>query len=191
MSVRQRPRRHTELTPDPGRAFHLWASDGAAIRTTNRTDPAGILAGAREVFGPRLLIHQSSPAEAPVTTRGQDGHIEHGTIRVAGTDTADLSARQLARLVAYVSQTPTITVPFTTLDIAVMGRTTHLSLTATPSTADRRAAPRRAGHPGRPRYRPSRRPAVLAALRWRATTHLDRRCAWLRGGTAPGARAAP
>lgn len=188
MSVRQRPRRHTELTPDPGRAFHLWASDGAAIRTTNRTDPAGILAGTREVFGPRLLIHQSAPAEAPATTRGQDGHIEHGTIRVAGTDTADLSARQLARLVAYVSQTTTITVPFPTLDIAVMGRTTHLSLTATPSTADRRAA---LDTLGGPRYRPSRRPAVLAAPRWRATTRPDRCCAWLRGGTAPGARAAP
>ncbi|MDQ2879745.1 MAG: hypothetical protein M3Y48_00365 [Actinomycetota bacterium] len=41
-----------ERTSDPGRAFHLWSSDGAAILTTNRTDPAGVLAGAREVFGP-------------------------------------------------------------------------------------------------------------------------------------------
>ncbi|MGH3781130.1 MAG: ABC transporter ATP-binding protein [Pseudonocardiaceae bacterium] len=65
---------------------------------------------------------------------------EHGTIRVAGTDTAELSARQLARLVAYVPQTTTVTFPFTTLDIAVMGRTPHLSVTATPSAADRRDA---------------------------------------------------
>ena len=65
---------------------------------------------------------------------------EHGTIRVAGTDIADLSARELARRVAYVPQTSTITFPFTTLDIAVMGRTPHLSVTATPSGADRRAA---------------------------------------------------
>jgi ABC-type cobalamin/Fe3+-siderophores transport system ATPase subunit len=65
---------------------------------------------------------------------------ERGTIRVAGADTAELSARQLARLVAYVPQTTTITFPFTTLDIAVMGRTPHLSMTATPSAADRRAA---------------------------------------------------
>ncbi|MGB7797367.1 MAG: ABC transporter ATP-binding protein [Pseudonocardiaceae bacterium] len=65
---------------------------------------------------------------------------EHGTIRVAGINTAELSARELARLVAYVPQTTSITFPFTTLDIAVMGRTPHLSLTATPSGADRRAA---------------------------------------------------
>jgi ABC-type cobalamin/Fe3+-siderophores transport system ATPase subunit len=65
---------------------------------------------------------------------------EHGTIRVCGTNIAELSARELARLVAYVPQTTTITFPFTTLDIAVMGRTPHLSMTATPSAADRRAA---------------------------------------------------
>jgi hypothetical protein len=42
-----------ERTADPGRAFHLWSSDGAVILSTNRTDAAGTLAGARDVFGPR------------------------------------------------------------------------------------------------------------------------------------------
>jgi alpha-ketoglutarate-dependent taurine dioxygenase len=53
-----------ERTSDPGRAFHLWSSDGAVILSTNRTDPAGTLAGAREVFGPRLIVCQSPPTAA-------------------------------------------------------------------------------------------------------------------------------
>lgn len=65
---------------------------------------------------------------------------DRGTIRVLGTDIAELSARQLARSVAYVPQNTTTPFPFTTLDIAVMGRTPHLGVTATPSAADRRAA---------------------------------------------------
>ena len=65
---------------------------------------------------------------------------ERGTIRVLGTDIVDLTARQLARLLAYVPQSTTTPFPFTTLDIAVMGRTPHLGVTAAPSAADRRAA---------------------------------------------------
>ena len=65
---------------------------------------------------------------------------ESGSIRVVGTDIGDLTARQLARLVAYVPQTTSTPFPFTTLDIAVMGRTPHLGVTAAPSAADRRVA---------------------------------------------------
>ncbi|MGH3778237.1 MAG: ABC transporter ATP-binding protein [Pseudonocardiaceae bacterium] len=65
---------------------------------------------------------------------------ERGTIRVLGTDIAGLSARHLARLVAYLPQTTTTPFPFTALDIAVMGRTPHLRITDVPSAADRRAA---------------------------------------------------
>ncbi|MGH3976990.1 MAG: hypothetical protein ACRDS9_27275 [Pseudonocardiaceae bacterium] len=54
-----------ECTPDPRRAFHLWSSDGAVILTTNHTDVAEMLAGARDVFGPRILVHQS-----PTTVAG-------------------------------------------------------------------------------------------------------------------------
>jgi Taurine catabolism dioxygenase TauD, TfdA family len=52
-----------ERTSDPGRAFHLWSSDGAVILTTDRTDAAGMLASAHDVFGPRILVHQSSTLE--------------------------------------------------------------------------------------------------------------------------------
>ncbi|MGH4000877.1 MAG: TauD/TfdA family dioxygenase, partial [Pseudonocardiaceae bacterium] len=66
-----------ERTPDPGRAFHLWSSDGAVIFATSRTDAAGMLAGARDVFGPRILVHQSPEtvainAVAANTVAGQD-----------------------------------------------------------------------------------------------------------------------
>src|SRR5262245_4773437 len=53
-----------ERTADPGRAFHLWSSDGAVIISTSRTDTAGVLAGARDVFGPRLFVYQSPTAAA-------------------------------------------------------------------------------------------------------------------------------
>jgi Taurine catabolism dioxygenase TauD, TfdA family len=68
------------------RAFHLWASDGAVILTTHRTDAAGMLASVRDVFGPRLLTHQSahqSPitvsANADVTLKLRiDGYLAYG-----------------------------------------------------------------------------------------------------------------
>ena len=61
-----------ERTPDPGRAFHLWSSDGAVILATDRTDAAGMLAGARDVFGPRILAHQLPITVATNPTPGQD-----------------------------------------------------------------------------------------------------------------------
>ncbi|WP_051342397.1 ABC transporter ATP-binding protein [Pseudonocardia spinosispora] len=63
-----------------------------------------------------------------------------GQIQVLGTDIAELSARQLARRVAYVPQITTTPFPFTALDIAVMGRTPYLAATAAPTAADRRTA---------------------------------------------------
>lgn len=65
---------------------------------------------------------------------------ESGTVRIDGVNIRSLSSRQLARHVAYVPQNTATPFPFTTLDIAVMGRTPYLPLTATPSRADRRAA---------------------------------------------------
>jgi iron complex transport system ATP-binding protein len=63
-----------------------------------------------------------------------------GTVRIGGADIRGLSSRQLARRVAYVPQSTTTPFPFTTLDIAVTGRTPHLAVTASPSRADRRIA---------------------------------------------------
>ncbi len=71
-----------------------------------------------------------------------------GAIRVLGTDITELSARQLARLVAYLPQNTTTPFPFTTLDIAVMGRTPHLRVTEAPTAQDRRAALDQLAHLG-------------------------------------------
>ncbi|MGH3781127.1 MAG: TauD/TfdA family dioxygenase [Pseudonocardiaceae bacterium] len=79
-----------ERTPDPGRAFHLWSSDGAAILTTNRTDPAGVLAGAREVFGPRLIVCQSPTTVVADTTQRRDGYFDPAIQTVNTDDALDL-----------------------------------------------------------------------------------------------------
>jgi iron complex transport system ATP-binding protein len=63
-----------------------------------------------------------------------------GVIRVHGMDLAQLSGRQLARLVAYVPQSTTTPFPFTALEMAVMGRTPHVGAIAAPSAEDRHAA---------------------------------------------------
>ncbi len=63
-----------------------------------------------------------------------------GRIAFAGRRLDALSARERARLAAYVPQTAASTFPFTTLDMAVMGRTPHIGVVRTPSAPDRRAA---------------------------------------------------
>jgi iron complex transport system ATP-binding protein len=65
---------------------------------------------------------------------------EGGVIRVAGKDAGSLSARQLARAVAYVPQTTTTIFPFSALEIAVMGRTPQLTISRVPSRGDRQLA---------------------------------------------------
>ena len=63
-----------------------------------------------------------------------------GTIRILGRDIRDLSARDRARLVAYVPQSSSSTFPFTTLEVAVMGRTPHVGTIAAPTASDRSMA---------------------------------------------------
>jgi ABC-type cobalamin/Fe3+-siderophores transport system ATPase subunit len=65
---------------------------------------------------------------------------KQGTIRVHGQAITALSARELARLVAYVPQSASTPFVFTAADLAVMGRTPYLPLSATPSAADQRMA---------------------------------------------------
>jgi iron complex transport system ATP-binding protein len=62
---------------------------------------------------------------------------QRGTIQVHGHDIARLSARQLARLVAYVPQSTTMPLPFSAFEVALMGRTPYLNMAATPGAADR------------------------------------------------------
>src|SRR5918997_5196993 len=73
-----------ERTPDPRRAFHLWSSDGAVILTTNRADANGMLASARDVFGPRILVHQSPTIVADDTVPGQNSYYAAMTRTVNG-----------------------------------------------------------------------------------------------------------
>jgi iron complex transport system ATP-binding protein len=63
-----------------------------------------------------------------------------GTIRLAGRPIGALSDRERAQQVAYVPQHSSTPFAFSTLDIAVTGRTPRLGALAAPSTADRRAA---------------------------------------------------
>lgn len=65
---------------------------------------------------------------------------DRGVTRICGQKLSTLTARERARLVAYVPQSTATVFPFTTLDMAVMGRTPHLPVTATPSRRDRVAA---------------------------------------------------
>jgi iron complex transport system ATP-binding protein len=65
---------------------------------------------------------------------------DRGRVVVAGRDVAALSARDLARLVAYLPQGANTAFAFTALEVATMGRTPHLAVTAAPSLSDRRAA---------------------------------------------------
>jgi iron complex transport system ATP-binding protein len=63
-----------------------------------------------------------------------------GSMRIAGHEVSELSARQLARLVAYVPQFTSTVFPFTALEMVVMGRTPQLGFASTPSRTDRRFA---------------------------------------------------
>lgn len=63
-----------------------------------------------------------------------------GSVRILGEDLGQLPARRRAQRVAYVPQGTATVFPFTTLDMAVMGRTPHLPPTATPRASDRARA---------------------------------------------------
>jgi iron complex transport system ATP-binding protein len=65
---------------------------------------------------------------------------EKGRILIDGVDAAGLSPRELARRVAYVPQSSGTVFPFTTLDVAIMGRTPFLGFMSTPSAHDRDVA---------------------------------------------------
>ncbi|HXY64785.1 MAG TPA: ABC transporter ATP-binding protein [Mycobacterium sp.] len=65
---------------------------------------------------------------------------QSGTLRLAGTSMERLSRRELARQVAYVPQASSTPFPFSTLDIAMTGRTPHMRTMTSPSAADQCAA---------------------------------------------------
>jgi iron complex transport system ATP-binding protein len=63
-----------------------------------------------------------------------------GTVRLAGAEVSRLPPWMLASRLAYVPQAVTNAVPFSVLDVVLMGRTSRLKLFATPSARDRRLA---------------------------------------------------
>jgi iron complex transport system ATP-binding protein len=63
-----------------------------------------------------------------------------GQIRVGGADIRGLSAREIARSVAYVPQRHDTVFPYTVLDIVKMGRAPYISLFGGPSASDARLA---------------------------------------------------
>ncbi|HEY3873657.1 MAG TPA: ABC transporter ATP-binding protein [Actinocrinis sp.] len=65
-----------------------------------------------------------------------------GRVEAGGTDTARLPRRELARLLAYVPQSPVIPPDMTVLEYVLLGRTPLLGYLAVPGRADRDAADR-------------------------------------------------
>lgn len=65
---------------------------------------------------------------------------QHGEILADGMSLAGQSSRQRARIMAYVPQAHSAPFPFRAVDVVLMGRTAHISLTAAPSSHDHRVA---------------------------------------------------
>lgn len=63
-----------------------------------------------------------------------------GRIRISGQDTQNLSARELAGLIAYIPQYHNPIFAYTVLDIVIMGRASHFSAFDTPKRIDREEA---------------------------------------------------
>jgi iron complex transport system ATP-binding protein len=61
-----------------------------------------------------------------------------GTVRIDGVDSARLSRRQLAKLVAYVPQQPELPAGMPVLDYTLLGRTPHIGYFGVESPEDRR-----------------------------------------------------
>jgi iron complex transport system ATP-binding protein len=66
--------------------------------------------------------------------------IRAGEVLLAGESASDLNARDRARRVAIVPQSPTLPMGFTALDAVVMGRTPHLGFFEHETAADHRRA---------------------------------------------------
>lgn len=59
-----------------------------------------------------------------------------GSIRLDGEDILKWSRRRMAQAIGYVPQSHTPPFPFTVIDVVVMGRISHLGLTASPDKED-------------------------------------------------------
>ncbi len=66
--------------------------------------------------------------------------VRQGSIRIGGKDTARMSSRERAALVAYIPQHHSPAFAYTVLDMVMMGRASHFSSFESPKEADRQAA---------------------------------------------------
>lgn len=66
--------------------------------------------------------------------------ISSGNIRIDGREIHNLSAKELANLIAYIPQYHTPVFAYTVLDVVIMGRAAHFSAFEAPKPADREAA---------------------------------------------------
>lgn len=66
--------------------------------------------------------------------------IKQGEIHIGGRSISSMSARELAREVAYVPQATTTVFPYRVLDMVIMGRNPHLGVMSTPSSRDEETA---------------------------------------------------
>jgi iron complex transport system ATP-binding protein len=62
--------------------------------------------------------------------------LDAGSVRISGADLASLDPAARARKIGFLFQDHAPSFPFTVLDVAVMGRTPHLSFFGTPSSQD-------------------------------------------------------
>lgn len=62
--------------------------------------------------------------------------IKRGRIRIGGRDISEMSARELARLVAYVPQAASVAFPYQVMELVIMGRSPHLGVMSTPTEKD-------------------------------------------------------
>ena len=69
-------------------------------------------------------------------------HAFGGDVTLGGRRVRDLDRRELARLVAFVPQSPVIPAELTVSEYVLLGRTPHIGYFASESRADRRAAAR-------------------------------------------------
>ena len=62
---------------------------------------------------------------------------KQGKIYVEGRDIREITAKELARKIAYVPQANALVFPYKVLDMVIMGRSPYLNLMSTPSADDR------------------------------------------------------
>lgn len=109
-------------------------------RVSVRYGPATAVGGVSEVVGPGEWLALIGPNGAGKSSllRAITNLVPHdGVVRAEGVDTASLSWRERARLVAYVPQQPELPAGMSVLDYVLLGRTPHIGYFGVESARDR------------------------------------------------------